>query len=58
MRHLRWLAVVPLILGVLFLFFALAWTEWPQFFIGVVLVLAAASLWRLVGGSWEMRTRP
>ncbi len=55
MRQIRWVAVVPLLLGVVFLLVALAWTEWPQFFTGMILVIAAAALWRLFGGSWPIR---
>ena len=55
MRALRWIAAVPLIVGIVFLFFGLVWTEWGPFFIGLVLVAVAAGLWRLFGGSWAIR---
>ena len=52
MRILRWLAVFPAALGVVFLFFALIWTEWPQFFVGVGLLALAAVVWRVFAGYW------
>lgn len=56
MRALRWIAVVPPVLGLLFVLVALLWTEWPQFFVGVLLVVAGAALWRVIGGSWEVQS--
>ena len=55
MRNLRWVALAPFAIGLVFLFFGLAWTAATQFIVGMLLVAAAACLWRLLGGSWELR---
>lgn len=52
MRNLRWLAVGPAALGLVFLFFGLAWTEWPQVFVGVGLLVLASVVWRGFAGEW------
>jgi hypothetical protein len=52
MRNLRWLAVGPAALGLVFLLVALAWTEWPQFFVGVGLLVLASVVWRVFAGEW------
>jgi hypothetical protein len=52
MRILRWLAVIPAALGLVFLFFALVWTEWPQLLVGVALLALAALVWRVFAGYW------
>ena len=53
MRNLRWIAVGPAALGVVFLLIALSWTEWPQFFVGVGLLALAALVWRGFAGEWR-----
>jgi len=45
MNNLKWLAVVPAALAVVFLLVGLTWTEWPQFLLGVGLLGLAA--WRV-----------
>jgi membrane protein implicated in regulation of membrane protease activity len=51
-RSLKWLAVVPAVLGLLFLWAALTWTEWPQLFVGLGLLVLAAVVWRAFAGEW------
>jgi hypothetical protein len=52
MHNLKWLAVVPAALALLFLLVALAWSEWPQFLVGVGLLGLAAVVWRAFAGEW------
>ena len=52
MRNLRWLAVGPAALGLVFLFVGLLWTEWPQFFVAVGLLVFASGVWRVFAGEW------
>jgi hypothetical protein len=52
MRILKWVAVIPAALGVVFLFFAVVWTVWPQFLVGVGLLALAAVVWRVFAGYW------
>ena len=52
MARLRWLALVPMTFGLAFLFIALTWTEWPQFFAGAALLAFAAIVWRGFAGEW------
>jgi hypothetical protein len=52
MHNLRWLAAGPAVLGLLFLFVALTWTEWPQLFVGVGLLVLASVVWRSFAGEW------
>lgn len=49
MRHLRWAAAPPLVLGATLVLVGLAWTEWPQLLSGGLLVTLAAGLWHLSG---------
>jgi hypothetical protein len=51
-KQLRWLAVIPFTLGVLFLFVALLWTEVVQFALAVTLFVVAAGVWRAFAGRW------
>jgi hypothetical protein len=53
-KHLRWLALPVLGLGLVFLFFGLIWTALPQLGVGVALVAVAASLWRVTAGVWPV----
>ena len=52
MRKLRWLAIAPAALALVFLLVALLWTEWPQFFVGLGLLGVAAAIWRGFAGEW------
>jgi hypothetical protein len=52
MRNLRWLAVGPAAFGLVFLFVGLLWTEWPQFLVGVGLLVLASVVWRVFAGEW------
>lgn len=54
MAGLKWLGAACAALGIVFLFFALTWTEWPQFFVGVALLAVGAALWRIFAGSWPL----
>ena len=54
LRDLRWLAVVPAVLGLLFLFVALLWTAWTQFYVGVGLLALASVIWRTFAGDWPL----
>ncbi len=56
MERLKWLGVPCALLGIVFLFFALLWTEWPQFLVGLGLVMLGALVWRLFSGSWPQTT--
>jgi hypothetical protein len=51
-KQLRWLAVAPLALGIVFLFVAMLWTELVQFGVAVALFVGAASVWRVFAGRW------
>ena len=52
MKPLRWLAIVPLALGILFLLVAIMWTELVQAAVAVALFLVAAAVWRGFAGRW------
>jgi len=58
MRHLRWLASAPAVLGLLFLWAALTWTEWPQLFVGLGLLVLASVVWRVFAGEWLPSSAP
>jgi hypothetical protein len=51
-KHLRWLAVGPLALGIIFLFIAMLWWEEAQLAVAVALFAAAAGVWRAFAGTW------
>jgi hypothetical protein len=51
-KHLRWLAVAPLALGILFLLVALMWWEGAQFAVALALFVVAAGVWRAFAGTW------
>ena len=57
MSNLKWVGAAAAVLGVVFLFFALLWTEWPQLLAGVGLLLLGAVLWRAFAGDWPTTTR-
>ena len=40
-----WLAIVPVIVALPFLFFGLIWTEWTPLLVGVLLLVVAAVVW-------------
>ena len=44
---LEWLAVIPIVIAVPFLFFGLVWTEWPQALVGLALLALGAGIWIL-----------
>ena len=52
MKHLRWLSVAPLALGIVFLFVAATWWEEAQLGVAVGLVAIAAGVWRAFAGNW------
>jgi hypothetical protein len=51
-RHLRWLAVIPLVPAVPFLFFGIMWTAAVQLSVGLALVFIAVAIWRAFSGEW------
>ena len=53
-RHLRWLALIPLVPAGPLLFFGLAWTAPVQLSIGIALVAFAAAIWRAFSGTWPL----
>ena len=44
---LRWLAVIPIAIAVIFLFFGVIWTELPQILVGLGLLAVGAGIWIL-----------
>ena len=54
-RHLRWLALVPLVPAGPLLFFGIVWTAAVQLTIGIALVFTAMALWRVFAGEWPIR---
>jgi membrane protein implicated in regulation of membrane protease activity len=56
-KHLRWLAVAPLVLGILFLFVAMLWTSVVQGVAAVALFAIAAGVWRAFAGRWPPEIR-
>jgi hypothetical protein len=44
---LEWLAIIPIVVAMPFLFFGLVWTEWPQALVGLALLALGAGLWIL-----------
>jgi hypothetical protein len=57
MESLKWLGAVCAALGIVFLFFALTWTEWPQLFVGAGLLALGAVVWRIFAGLWPQITQ-
>jgi hypothetical protein len=51
-KHLRWLAVAPLALGIIFLLVAMLWWEEAQLAVAVGLFAVAAGVWRAFAGAW------
>ncbi len=52
MRALRLLALAPLALGLVVLFFSLLWTEWAWLLYVLGLFALAAGTWRVFSGRW------
>jgi hypothetical protein len=52
MRNLRWLALAPFALAVIFLVVAVLWTEIGPFLVSAALVGVAAIVWRVFAGRW------
>ena len=57
MRHLRWISVPLVALGLIFLFFGLIWQGAVQLAVAVALLAMAASIWRTATGVWPL-TQP
>ncbi len=57
MRALRFLAIVPLALGLWVLAASLLWTEWVWLLYVVGLFAVAAAMWRVFAGRWPMADR-
>jgi hypothetical protein len=51
-KHLRWLAIAPLALGIAFLFVGILWWEEVQLAVAVALFAVAAVVWRAFAGTW------
>ena len=58
MRALRWLAIVPLVVGLWILVFALIWTELGLVVLALAFVAVAAIVWRALAGTWPLATQP
>lgn len=54
MQNLKWLGALGAAVGIVFLLFALLWTEWVQFFVGAGLLVAGAAVWRAFDGRWPL----
>ncbi len=57
LKLVKWIALVPMGLGIVLLFFALIWRTWGQAVFGSGLILAAA-LWIAVFARAERRRQP
>ena len=44
---LRWLALIPIVVALPFLFFGLIWTEFVQLLVGVALLAASSGIWMI-----------
>lgn len=51
-KQLRWLAIAPLALGILFLLVAMMWWEEAQLAVALALFVVAAGAWRAFAGTW------
>ena len=54
MRYLKWIAVPPALLGLVFLFFGLIWTGVVQLFAAAGLFVLAGLIWRATTGEWPL----
>ncbi len=52
MRNFRWLAVIPALLGLPFLFFGLIWVGVVQLVAAAGLFALACVIWRCTAGEW------
>lgn len=57
LKLVKWLALLPMGLGIVLIFFALIWRTWGQAVFGSGLILVAA-LWIAVFTRAERRRRP
>jgi hypothetical protein len=57
MRALRWLAIVPLVVGLWILVFALIWTELGLVVLAFAFIAVAAIVWRVLAGTWPLAAR-
>lgn len=53
-RHLRWLALIPLVPAGPLLFFGIMWTAAVQLSIGIALLFTATAIWRVFSGEWPL----
>ncbi len=44
---LRWLALIPIVVALPFLFFGLIWMEILQLLVGVALLVASSGIWMI-----------
>lgn len=52
MRYLKWTAVAPALLGLIFLFFGLIWLGVVQLIVAAGLFALAGLIWRATTGEW------
>jgi len=57
MSGLRWLAIVPLVVGLWILVFALIWTELGLVLLAIAFIAVAAVVWRAFAGTWPFTAR-
>jgi len=55
--NLKWLAVLPAVVAVPFLFFGLLWVAAVQLVVGIALGAAACIVWRGFSGGWPWEGR-
>lgn len=53
MQKLKWIALVPAGLGLIFLFFGLIWSGAVQLGAAAGLLVLAACTWRAFSGQWQ-----
>ena len=56
MPHLKWIALAPAALGIIFLFFGILWTGAVQLLAAAGLLVLAACIWRVFAGEWSLVT--
>ena len=56
MHHLKWIALAPAAVGIIFLFFGIIWTGAVQLGAAAGLLALAACIWRVFAGQWQLVT--
>ena len=55
MRFLRWLAIVPFVIGLWALLASALWTEFSILLVAAPWLAGAAIIWRAFAGAWPPR---